>query len=110
MNPAISATPKAIEHIQKMLKKRGSGIGMRLSIKNSGCSGKKYIVSLIDEINPEDHIYELAQNIKIYVDANSFVYVAGTVIDYVKKGLNENFVFHNPNEKASCGCGESFYV
>ena len=117
-NKEISATPAAISHIQKMIAKQGGGIGMRLSVKNSGCSGKKYIVALInpEDIKPDDHVYNInnninnEENLKICVDSKSFVYTAGVVIDYVKKNLNGNFVFHNPNEKASCGCGESFYV
>lgn len=114
----ISATPAAVSHIQKMIAKQGSGIGMRLSVKDSGCSGKKYIVALIhsEDIHADDHVYEInnnqnnEENLKICVDPKSFIYTAGVVIDYIKKGLNGNFVFLNPNEKASCGCGESFYV
>jgi iron-sulfur cluster assembly protein len=108
----ISATPAAVSHIQKMIAKQGYGIGMRLSIKDSGCSGKKYVVALVksEEINPDDHVYLIGNDLKICVDPKSFVYIAGVEIDYVKKNLNGNFVFHNPNEKASCGCGESFYV
>ncbi len=114
-NEEISATPAAVLHIQKMIAKQGAGIGMRLSVKNSGCSGKSYVVALInqEDIRPDDHVYEVSNNnqtLKICVDPQSFVYTAGVVIDYVKKNLNGNFVFHNPNEKASCGCGESFYV
>lgn len=118
MNPEISVTSAAVLHIQKMIAKQGGGIGMRLSVKDSGCSGKKYIVALInpDDIKSDDHVFDIAidinnkNHLKICVDPKSFVYTAGVVIDYVKKNLGGNFVFHNPNEKASCGCGESFYV
>jgi iron-sulfur cluster assembly protein len=108
----ISATPAAVRHIEKMIAKRGSGAGMRLSVKNSGCSGKKYIVTLIDaaEIHSDDHIFPITSTLRICVDPVSFVTVAGTEVDYAKKGLNTCFIFNNPQEKASCGCGESFYV
>ncbi len=111
----ITATPAAVLHIQKMIAKQGMGIGMRLSVKDSGCSGKKYIVTLInpEDIQPDDHVYEINNNnqiLKICVDPKSFMYTAGVVIDYAQKNLTGNLVFHNPNTKASCGCGESFYV
>ena len=106
----ITATPNAITHIKKQLAKRGKGIGMRLAVKDAGCTGKKYILDLIDAHNPEDLIYNLDTDLIICVDPTSFVFVAGTQIDYEKKNLNGKFVLHNPNEKAACGCGESFHV
>ncbi|HEV2613403.1 MAG TPA: iron-sulfur cluster assembly accessory protein [Gammaproteobacteria bacterium] len=106
----ITATPHAITHIKKQLAKRGKGIGMRLAVKDAGCTGKKYILDLIDAHNPEDLIYNIDTDLIICVDPTSFVFVAGTQIDYEKKDLNGKFVFHNPNEKAACGCGESFHV
>ncbi len=106
----LSATPAAITHIKKQLAKRGKGIGMRLAIKDAGCTGKKYILDLIDEKNSDDLIFMLDENIVLCIDPTSYVFVAGTEIDYEKTELTGKFVFHNPNEKASCGCGESFHV
>jgi len=111
---AISVTPAAAAHIQKMLDRRGSGVGMRLRVENSGCSGKKYVVELIDEQDkhPDDKVYFLdnSATLILCVDPVSYAYVAGTQIDYEHKNLKGQFVYHNPNEKAACGCGESFYV
>jgi len=104
----ILATPAAVSRLQIMLEKRGKGAGVRFGVKNSGCSGKKYILDLVDDFDSQDLIFDTG--VKIAVDPESYVYVAGTTIDYVKKGLNTQFVFHNPQEKASCGCGESFHV
>ena len=111
----ISATPSAVTHIEKMIAKQGSGIGMRLSVKDSGCSGKKYEVSIINDHNknPDDKLYDLNNNgLILCVDPVSFAYLAGTVIDYEidKKTLSGKLVFNNPNQKAACGCGESFHV
>jgi iron-sulfur cluster assembly protein len=110
MQSEISVTPAALKHIQEMLIKRGKGIGMRLMIKDTGCSGKTYKVELIDETSADDHVYPVADNIVIAVDSKSYIFVVGTTIDYVREKLSCKFVFNNPNEKASCGCGESFYA
>jgi iron-sulfur cluster assembly protein len=112
MSAELSVTPNALIHIKKQLAKRGSGIGMRLAVKDAGCTGKKYILDLIDESNTDDLIYSLDKedDLILCVDPLSYVFVAGTQIDYEKQGLNGKFVFHNPNEKAACGCGESFHV
>lgn len=106
----ITVTESALAHIKKMLTKRGSGIGLRLSIKDSGCSGKSYVVSLIDSTDEKDHVYSIGDNIVVCVDAYSYVFVSGTTIDYERTGLNGKLVFHNPHQKSSCGCGESFNV
>lgn len=106
----LTATPSAIAHIKKMLTKRGSGIGMRLAVKDTGCSGKSYVVSLVDSTDEKDHVYSIEDNLIVCVDPYSYVFVSGTTIDYVRQGLNGKFMFHNPHEKNSCGCGESFNV
>lgn len=112
MSADVTVTSAALIHIKKQLAKRGSGIGMRLAVKDSGCSGKKYILDLIDQKNSDDLIYiiDKLDNVLLCIDPQSYVYLAGTEIDYEKKGLTGHFVFHNPNEKAACGCGESFHV
>lgn len=106
----ITVTESALAHIKKMLAKRGSGIGLRLSIKDSGCSGKSYVLALIDETNADDHVYPAGENIVVCVDPYSYVFVSDTTIDYERTGLNGKLVFHNPHQKSSCGCGESFNV
>jgi iron-sulfur cluster assembly protein len=98
MSAELSVTPNAVIHIKKQLAKRGSGIGMRLAVKDAGCTGKKYILDLIDESNTDDLIYSLDKEDDLILCVDE------------KQGLNGKFVFHNPNEKAACGCGESFHV
>lgn len=107
---AVSLTQAALQHLKQQLAKRGSGVGMRLAIKKSGCSGYAYVVDYVDEPNDEDKCYPLVDNLAIYVDMKSLPFVQGTQIDYIKEGLNARFVFQNPNEQGSCGCGESFSV
>ena len=109
----ITATPAATQHFQTMLKKLNGHYGMRLSVKNSGCSGKRYILEPViapKDILTDDKIYPLAGDLKLYVDSESLKYLIGTEIDYVKKNLKGQIVFNNPTEKSHCGCGESFYV
>ncbi|NJO15557.1 MAG: iron-sulfur cluster assembly protein IscA [Thioploca sp.] len=106
---ALTLTEKAAKHIQKSINSRGKGVGLRLGIRTSGCSGMAYVLEFADEINTEDQIFE-SQGIKILVDPKSLVYIDGTELDYVREGLNEGFKFNNPNVKDQCGCGESFNV
>lgn len=106
---SIQLTAKAAEHIQDHLAKRGSGIGMRLGVRLTGCSGLAYEVDFVDEVNQEDHVFE-DQGIKVFVDPKSLPFVDGTEIDYAKEGMSSGLRFKNPNEKAACGCGESFTV
>jgi iron-sulfur cluster assembly protein len=106
---AITVTDNAAQRIRTFLDKRGKGIGLRLGIKTTGCSGLAYVLEFVDEPNPEDQVFE-SQGVKIIVDPKSLVYIDGTELDYGKEGLNEGFKFENPNVKDQCGCGESFTV
>lgn len=92
-----------------LLQNRGKGIGLRLGVKTSGCSGLAYLLEFVDVLNDDDQIFE-DQGVKVIVDTKSLVYLDGTQLDFVKEGLNEGFKFNNPNVKDQCGCGESFNV
>lgn len=106
---SISLTPSAVERIKNFLHARGHGVGLRLGIKRTGCSGYAYVVNYADEIRDTDTVFD-AQGVKVLVDKDSLSYVDGTEVDFVKQGLNEAFKFRNPNVKGECGCGESFTV
>lgn len=106
---AISLSESAANRVRTFLANRGKGIGLRLGIKTSGCSGLAYVLEFVDEINEDDQIFE-QDDIKIIVDTKSLVYLDGTQLDFVKEGLNEGFKFTNPNITDECGCGESFNV
>ena len=106
---AITLTNAAAERVRTFLASRGKGIGLRLGIKTSGCSGLAYVLEFVDELNEDDNVFE-QDGVKIIVDAKSLVYLDGTELDFVKEGLNEGFKFQNPNVKDQCGCGESFNV
>lgn len=105
----ISLTEKAAKHVSNYLTKRGKGEGIRLGVKNSGCSGMAYTLEFVDNIQPEDLLFE-QHGVKVFVDPKSHVYLDGTELDFVKEGLQEGFKFANPNAKDECGCGESFHV
>lgn len=105
----ISATPAAAARIVTVISKRGKGIGLRLGVQTTGCSGLGYKLEFVDSANADDKVFE-SNGIKIFVDAKSLQYIDGTVLDYVKEGLQEGFKFTNPNAKDECGCGESFTV
>lgn len=105
----ITLTDKAAKHVQKALAKRGKGIGLRLRVKTSGCSGMAYDLEFADQHEEQDHVFDSA-GVKIIVDPKSLVYIDGTELDYVREGLNEGFKFNNPNVQNQCGCGESFSV
>lgn len=109
-NIDITVTPAALAHIKKSMLKRGAGIGIRLNVKASGCSGKSYVVDYVDETNPNDLIIQLDKDVIICIEPAAYLMMKGTQIDYVKEGLNARFVFNNPNIKGACGCGESFYL
>ena len=106
---SITLTAQAAEHINKHLEKRGAGLGLRLGVRLTGCSGMAYDVSYVDEVADNDHIFE-DQGVRVYVDPRSLPFVDGTQIDFERKGLSALFKLRNPNEKAACGCGESFTV
>ena len=105
----ITITENAAKHINSYLTKRGKGLGVRLGVKTSGCSGMAYNLEFVDEVNEDDLIFE-EHGARVYIDPKSLVYLDGTQIDYTKEGLQEGFKFENPNVKDSCGCGESFHV
>ena len=106
---AITLTEKAANHVQNFLAKRGKGVGLRLGVRTSGCSGLAYKLEFADQANAEDLEFE-SYGVKVLVDAKSLQYIDGTELDYTKEGLNEGFKFRNPNVKDECGCGESFNV
>jgi iron-sulfur cluster assembly protein len=103
----VTVTPKAARQIQKALTQRGSGLGLRVAVKTSGCSGYAYALEFVDEATPEDQVFS-SEGVQVLVDAKSLPMVDGTQLDWVREGLNEGFKFNNPNATAACGCGESF--
>ncbi len=105
----ITVTDAAAERVQKFLENRGRGVGVRLGVKTTGCSGMAYTVEFADEIDEHDTVYE-EKGVKILVNPKSLAYLEGTELDFTREGLNEGFRFNNPNEKDRCGCGESFTV
>jgi iron-sulfur cluster assembly protein len=105
----ISLTPSAVERVRAFMASRGKGIGLRLGVKQTGCSGYAYVVSYADEIGAGDVVFEEA-GVKVVVDREALKFVDGTEIDFVRTGLNEAFKFRNPNVRGECGCGESFNV
>lgn len=106
---AITLTDNAAERVRKFLQNRGKGVGLRLGVKTTGCSGKAYVLEFVDAVHTEDLVFE-SNGVKVFVDPKSLVYLDGTELDYGREGLNEGFKFNNPNVKAQCGCGESFNV
>ncbi len=106
---AITLTDVAADRVQKFLANRGKGIGLRLGVKTTGCSGMAYTLEFVDALNDEDQTFE-SNGVTVIVDPKSLVYIDGTELDFAKEGLNEGFQFKNPNVKDECGCGESFTV
>ena len=106
---AVTLTDRAAEHVQRYIQKRGKGVGLRLGVKTTGCSGLAYKLEFADETRPEDQRFE-SHGVTVLIDPKSLAYLSGTELDYVREGLNEGFKFNNPNEKDRCGCGESFNV
>lgn len=105
----ITLTEKAARHVARYLDRRGKGVGLRLGVKTTGCSGLAYKLEYVDELQPEDQVFE-SHGIKVIVDPKSLPYIDGTELDFAREGLNEGFRFNNPNVKDECGCGESFRV
>jgi iron-sulfur cluster assembly protein len=106
---AVTLTEKAASHVQSFLAKRGKGVGLRVGVRTSGCSGMAYKLEFVDAIEPSDTQFE-SHGVRVVVDPKSLPYVDGTELDYTREGLNEGFKFRNPNVKDECGCGESFNV
>jgi iron-sulfur cluster assembly protein len=105
----VTVTEAAARHVESQLAGRGHGLGIRLGVTTSGCSGMAYVLEFVDEQAPEDQVFE-AHGVRVFVDPKSLVYLDGTELDYVREGLNEGLQFRNPNVSAECGCGESFTV
>ena len=106
---AVTLTEAAARHVTRYLTKRGKGVGVRLGVKTTGCSGMAYVLEYVDEQDSADEVFE-GHGVKVFVDPKSLAYLDGTELDFVKEGLNEGFSFNNPNVTAECGCGESFTV
>ena len=106
---AISLTNSAAERVQNYLDARGEGIGLRLGITETGCSGYSYVINYADDIDADDIVFE-DKGVKIIVDPEALKLIDGTEVDFVKNGLNEAFSFKNPNVTGECGCGESFNI
>ena len=106
---SITLTEAAARHVSRYLIKRGKGIGVRLGVKTTGCSGLAYKLEYADDMLAEDLVFE-HQGVKVLVDPKSLPYLDGTELDFVREGLNEGFKFRNPRERDRCGCGESFRV
>jgi len=106
---AISLTDNAAKHVNRNLEKRGKGLGLRLGVRTTGCSGLAYELEYVDVPNATDQVFE-SQGIKVFVDPKSLPYLDGTELDFAREGLNEGFKFQNPNVKDECGCGESFRI
>jgi iron-sulfur cluster assembly protein len=103
----VTLTEKAARHISNFIAKRGKGVGLRLGVRTSGCSGMAYKVEFADDVNPEDTLFE-SHGVKVIVDPKSLPFLQGMELDFARDGLNEGFKFNNPNVKQQCGCGESF--
>ncbi len=106
---SVTLSEAAARHVGAFLAKRGKGIGIRLGVKTSGCSGMAYKLEFADAVEPDDVVFE-SHGIRVLVDPKSLPYLDGTELDYAREGLNEGFKFNNPNVKDQCGCGESFRV
>ena len=106
---SVTLSEAAANHVSKFIAKRGKGVGVRLGVKTTGCSGMAYKLEYADQIEPEDQLFE-THGVKIVVDPKSLSFIDGTELDFVREGLNEGFQFNNPNERDRCGCGESFNV
>jgi iron-sulfur cluster assembly protein len=106
---AITLTPRAAAHVSGFLARRGKGLGLRLGVRTTGCSGMAYKLEYVDSANPEDQAFE-SNGVRVFVDPKSMPYLRGMELDFAREGLNEGFKFNNPNEKDRCGCGESFRI
>ena len=105
----IQATDTATRKIIENLKRRGRGLGIRLGVRTTGCSGLAYVLEYIDQVDADDMAFDM-KDFVVVVDPKSMTYLQDVEIDYVRQGLNEGFEFRNPQEKDRCGCGESFRI
>ena len=105
----ITVTNTAAKKIKQNLARRGSGVGIRIGVRTTGCSGLAYVLEYVDQVNTEDTVFT-SQDVQVIVDAKSLPILGDLVVDYVRQGLNEGFEFTNPSEKDRCGCGESFRI
>ena len=106
---AISLTPDAAERVKTFIAARGHGLGLKLGVRKTGCSGFAYVINYADDVAPQDVVFE-DRGVKVFVDPESLLLIDGTTVDFVRQGLNEAFRFQNPNVRGECGCGESFNV
>ncbi|MSR00502.1 MAG: iron-sulfur cluster assembly protein IscA [Gammaproteobacteria bacterium] len=106
---AISLTTAAADRVRSFIAMRGQGLGLRLGVRKTGCSGFAYVINYADQSVVTDIVFE-DQGVKVFVDPESLIFIDGTEVDFVKQGLNEAFKFRNPNIKGECGCGESFNI
>jgi iron-sulfur cluster assembly protein len=106
---AVTLTPAAADRVKSFLHSRGHGVGLRLGIRKTGCSGYAYVVNYAEEVAAGDTVFE-DQGVTVVVDSDSLALVDGTEVDFVRHGLNEAFRFKNPKARSECGCGESFSV
>ena len=106
---AITLTENAAQHVQNFMTKRGKGVGLRIGVRTSGCSGMAYKLEFADEVGADD-LQFVSGGVTLLVDPKSLPYIEGMELDYTREGLNEGFKFNNPNVKSDCGCGESFGV
>ena len=108
-NNEIALTDRAAEHVKNYLAKTAEGVGLRVGVKPTGCSGYQYVVEAAQAVNEHDTAFE-TNGVTVVVDEQSLRYLAGTELDFIREGLNEGFRFHNPNVNETCGCGESFSI
>ncbi len=109
LSMAISLTESAAERVRSYLERRGHGVGLRIGVKKTGCSGYAYVIDYAESIDPDDVVFD-ESGVKVVVDSDSLKLIDGTRVDFVKEGINEAFKFRNPNVKGECGCGESFSI
>ena len=105
----INITDTAASYVYNQITERGRGLGIRVGVKPSGCTGLSYILEFVDQVSPEDVVFE-EHGVKVFVDPKSLIYLDGTELDFVKEGFNSGLEFRNPNVSAECGCGESFTI
>ena len=106
---AVSLTSSAAERVKSYIARRGHGVGLRVGVRKTGCSGYAYVIDYADAVGADDAVFDEG-GVKVIVDTKSLELIDGTEVDFVREGINEAFKFRNPNVKGECGCGESFNV